>query len=310
MEHYVTLFNSTYLPQGLALNASMERHIKHYTLWIICVDDKAYQVLEQLQLSNVCLLRLSKLETEELIRVKLDRSIAEYCWTLTPFAPRLVFEANLRINRVTYVDADLWFIKNPAVILNEFDASEKQVLITEHSYAPECDQTNLSGMYCVQFMTFTRKGELVRKWWEDRCIEWCYARREDGKFGDQKYLDDWPKNFSEYVHVLGNKEVALAPWNATRLPYGAGIFYHFHGLKIASENKVNIGNYQLPKVVIREIYLPYLVDLKNAINTLNNLNFKIITQTESLNSFQKHYRVLRSFITNFRKMLNFEEMNF
>jgi hypothetical protein len=34
MEHYVTLFDSLFLPQGLALHMSMERHAGVYTLWI------------------------------------------------------------------------------------------------------------------------------------------------------------------------------------------------------------------------------------------------------------------------------------
>ena len=87
MEHYVTLFDSFFLPQGLALHRSMERHVSPYTLWILCVDDKAHEVLSLLSLPNVRLLKLSDLETPDLLRVKPARSIAEYCWTLTPFAP-------------------------------------------------------------------------------------------------------------------------------------------------------------------------------------------------------------------------------
>ena len=34
--------DSLFLPQGLALHMSMERHVKDYTLWILCVDDEAH----------------------------------------------------------------------------------------------------------------------------------------------------------------------------------------------------------------------------------------------------------------------------
>uniref|UniRef100_Q3ASS9 Putative glycosyltransferase n=1 Tax=Chlorobium chlorochromatii (strain CaD3) TaxID=340177 RepID=Q3ASS9_CHLCH len=269
MEHYVTLFDSLFLPQGMALHISMERHIKDYTLWILCVDDEAYDVLTKLQLANVRLLQLSTLETEELLRVKPTRSKGEYCWTLTPFAPRFVFEADATVHRVTYLDADLWFRKHPKPIFDEFEASGKHVLITDHAYAPEYDQSATSGQYCVQFMTFSRHaGEEVRKWWEERCIEWCYARHEDGKFGDQKYLDDWPDRFANSVHVLANKEYALAPWNATRFPYSAAIFYHFHGLRIFKKRKkyyVFNGTYFIPKPTYRYIYKLYLNDLQGSI---------------------------------------------
>lgn len=272
MEHYVTLFDSLFLPQGLALHMSMERHVREYTLWILCVDDKAHEVLTKLDLKNVRLLQLGQLETEELKRVKPTRSKGEYCWTVTPFAPRFVFEADPAVSRVTYLDADLWFRKNPAPIFREFDASGRHVLITDHAYAPEYDQSATSGQYCVQFVTFARDGEGVRKRWEEQCVEWCYARFEDGKFGDQKYLDDWQDRYPDQVHVLADKELALAPWNATRFPYGNGIFWHFHSLRIlkglGQALCVDYGPYPLPIMTRKHVYAPYLLDLRAAIDLL------------------------------------------
>src|SRR5256885_328246 len=167
MEHYVTLFDSAFLPQGLALQSSLQRHAGPYTLWILCVDNETYEVLGRLSLPNTRLIRASDVETSELLRVKKERSRAEYCWTLTPFTPRFVFEADPGIRRVTYVDADLWFRQSPAPIFSEFEQSGKQVLITDHAYAPEHDRTATSGRYCVQFMTFRHGGgETVRRWWE------------------------------------------------------------------------------------------------------------------------------------------------
>lgn len=215
----------------------MQRHIVSYTLWILCVDDLAYDVLTKLKLENVKLLKLSKLETEQLLKVKSQRSIAEYCWTLTPFAISFVMQSSPEIKRVTYIDSDLWFRKNPDKIFHELEMSGKHVLITDHAYSPEYDQSSTSGQYCVQFMIFMRKGgEKVRKWWEDRCVEWCYAKHEDGKFGDQKYLDCWPDKFKDEVHVMEDKELALAPWNSTRFAYGQAVFYHFHGFRIVSSS--------------------------------------------------------------------------
>jgi len=214
------------------------------------------------------------LETPELLEVKPERTIGEYCWTLTPFAPRFVFEADSSVERVTYIDADLWFRKNPKSLFDELDSSGKQVLITDHAYAPEYDQSAASGQYCVQFMIFKREfGQRVLKWWEDRCIEWCFNRIEDGKFGDQKYLDDWPERFGDVVHVLQDKELALAPWNATRFPYSNAIFYHFHGLRILSREQLQIGQYSLPSALKQYVYKPYCDDLKEAIKQLEAIQF-------------------------------------
>ncbi len=200
-----------------------------------------------------------------------ERTIGEYCWTLTPFAPRFVFEADPSIGRVTYVDADMWLRKTPSPIFREFDASGKALLITEHGYAPEYDQTATSGQFCVQFLTFHRtRGEYIRKWWEERCIEWCYARLEDGKFGDQKYLDDWPERYARDVHVLQHQEWMLAPWNSIRFPYGGAIWHHFHGLRIVDEMRFKLPPYAVPHLTKESVYKPYGKDLQAAWNLIKS----------------------------------------
>ena len=70
MEHFVTLFDLLFLPQGLALHRSMERHSGNYTLWILCMDDEVHEILSLMKLPNVQLLQLSLVETKELERVK------------------------------------------------------------------------------------------------------------------------------------------------------------------------------------------------------------------------------------------------
>ena len=306
MEHYVTYFDSLYLPQGLALHMSMQRHAGEYTLWILCVDDSAHNILENLDLPNVRLLQLSKLETEDLRAVRPTRSKGEYCWTLTPFTPRFVFEADANIERVTYLDADTWFRKSPAPILNEFIKSKAGVLITDHGYSPEYDQSALSGQYCVQFMIFDReKGEIVRRWWEERCIEWCFARFENGKFGDQKYLDDWPTRFEQIVHVLERQELTQAPWNATRYPYGQCVFYHFHGLRIGASRTIDFrSSYKLPKVLIQNVYDLYVHDLVEAIKILENIGFEVPAQIKALSRMNLLRKMLSSIYQEFWGFLN------
>ncbi len=284
MEHFVTLFDSLFLPQGLALQISMQRHAGEHTLWIICMDDVAHSVLERLNLNNVRLLHLDHLETSELKRVKPLRSTVEYCWTMTPFAPRFVFESDPTVERVTYLDADMWFRRNPINVFRDFERSLKAVLITDHAYSPENDQSALSGQYCVQFMTFIRaRSEEVRSHWEGECIDWCYNRTDEGRFGDQKYLDKWPVMFGTLVHELADKELLMAPWNAQRYPYGKSVAWHFHGFRVITLfNSLlffSLGTYPLPRVVKNNIYRQYMSDILIAIEKLNSIQFKIKSQS-------------------------------
>ena len=282
MEHFVTLFDSLFLPQGLALHLSMIRNVKTFTLWIICMDEEVYEALEKIKLSQVSLLKLSEVETEELRLVKRSRTKAEYCWTVTPFAPRFVFEADSQVKRVTYIDADMWFRKAPNCIFEEFENSGKNILITDHSYAPEYDLSSLSGQYCVQFMIFVRdSSEKVRKLWEEKCVDWCFNRYENGKFGDQKYLDEWPTIFNLDVHVLSNKELILAPWNSTRFPFGNSVCYHFHSLRILTNNNVDIGSFKIPYPTINNIYKPYLKDLRKSLDESRRISLKFKSQKKT-----------------------------
>lgn len=273
MEHYVTLFDTLFLPQGLALHRSLERHATPYLLWVLCVDDRCAEVLSRLALPNLRALRVSELETAALKAVRPGRSIGEYCWTLTPFAPRFVFDADPRARRVTYIDADVWFRADPRQLLEGFQKSGRAVQITDHAYAPEYDQSAISGRYCVQFMTFERDaGEPIRAWWEARCLEWCYARVEEGKFGDQLYLEDWTTRFGDRVHVLHEVDRLQAPWNATRFPPGNAVAFHFHGLRLLKSNRVLLTEgYRLHTSTVETVYQPYIADVAASVDMLRRV---------------------------------------
>ena len=131
-------------------------------------------------------------------------------------------------------------------------------------------------------MTFrnSRPAAEVSAWWQARCLEWCFARAEDGKFGDQKYLDDWPERFPAQVHVLQQKDKALAPWNARFFEASgqgrlAPVFFHFQGLRIHAGRKVTLySGYRIGHAG-RELYRRYLEDLKHAAQELDARNIPI-----------------------------------
>ena len=283
-EHYATLFDNLFLPQGLALHSSLERYAGDYCLWVLCMDSTAFDVLKEFNLPNVELMRLEDMETAELRRVRPSRTAGEYCWTLTPFVPGFVFDRDASVERVTYLDADVCLLRSPAPVFAEFATSSKSVLITEHAYAPEYDQTAKSGRFCVQFMTFRRDGgERVRQWWADRCLEWCFARVENGKFGDQKYLDDWPTRFGNDVHVASELSHFQAPWNAIQLDASEAVMFHFQGLRLLRDKYVQIAPsfYEIPRLTIDTIYRPYLKDLVSALDMLERTGIRARPQDDT-----------------------------
>lgn len=277
MHNFCTLFDSKYLTRGLALHESLERSGVDFHLYAFAFDEESDRILRAIRRPHLTVVSLAEFEDEKLRRVKKTRSPMEYCWTCTPSIILHVLE-RFGADRCTYLDADLWFYANPSVLLAEM--GDNSVLITEHRYTPRYDKSRKSGKYCVQFISFRKDdhGLEALRWWRDRCNEWCYARLEDGKFGDQMYLNDWTTRFRG-VHVLQHRGGGVAPWNVQQYslkPSGSGflltenasgreselIFYHFHYVRFFTNGLVDLGRRALSKQVLEYLYKPYLRKLE------------------------------------------------
>lgn len=231
---FCTLFDSNYLTRGLALYHSLLKHCPDFHLYIIAFDDTCYKILMKLRLNCITVISLKEFENGELLKVKKGRTRAEYCWTCTSSSVLYCIE-KFKLKSCTYLDADVFFYDDPNCLIDELE--DDSVLITKHNYAKIYDKSSLSGIYCVQFVTFRndKKGMRILRWWVDSCIKWCFNRCEEGKFGDQKYLDDWPEKF-DGVRVLKNMGGGVAPWNSVRFK----LFKTKSGIFLREKNKTKL----------------------------------------------------------------------
>ena len=270
-EHYVTFFDHLFLLQGLALYESLQRHQPESFLWVLCLDREAETQLARLQLPRLSIMPLHSFETPELLAAKSNRSWVEYIFTLTPFTYGSVFYQDSSIQRVTYVDADLFFFKNPTELLREMERANKQVMVTEHAFSPEYSSLLADfGRFCVQFLTVTRAGAdgpVIRRW-QKQCLESCAmpARKKSAVFGDQKYLDDWPEAYPNEVHICTRQAETLAPWNVDYYQALSDrkiwpVFYHFHSFRIFHPRWVQLCTGYNPQCAAH-LYEAYLVSLR------------------------------------------------
>jgi len=279
MLNFCTLFDSNYLSRGLAMYESLREHCRNFHLYIFPFEDKCLEILLKLDLPSVTVVPLEKFEDEKLLAVKPSRTPVEYCWTCTPSIILCAIN-KFALSNCTYIDSDLYFYSDPSVLFGEF--KDGSVIITKHRYTPYYDLSKLSGIYCVQFVAFKNdaNGTKVLKWWRDACLDWCYARTEEGKFGDQKYLDDWTERF-EGVRDLENLGGGAAPWNIQQYHIyqdngklsgiekrsGNGfelVFYHFHSVRFFADGRVSFGSHALSRNAKRLIYIPYIKALEAA----------------------------------------------
>lgn len=243
MMHFCTLFDSNYLNRGLALYESLCNVCDEFKLYVVTFDDIAYNKLSELNLLSLIAVRLEDFETPELLAVKPTRTRAEYCWTCGPSVIYHFIE-KYQLESCTYLDADLMFYRTPQILFDEI--GDNSVAITDH-YAPY----NIpQGRYCVQFMYFRNDewGMKALKWWRDSCIDWCYAHFDGEKYGDQKYLEQFPIKFQK-VHVIETRGAGIASWNMEQYDYNSDtwsftykgvsydiVFVHYHALGLEREN--------------------------------------------------------------------------
>jgi len=256
---------------------SLKMHTADFHLYIFAFDALTFRILKKRDLENTTVIPLEEFEDQDLLDVKKTRTKAEYCWTCTPSTIRFVIE-KYKVPHCTYIDADLIFYSDPAVLTGELLKSGKNVLITEHrfSYIPKLYEERRGGRFCVQFVTFTNDESSLRilEKWRLQCLEWCYARYEDGKFGDQKYLEEWPAEYDN-VHILQHTGGGIAPWNISQYRFTrtndeiSGIvrknkehfcvvFFHFQYVKLLENGMVDTGWYPIPRKIKKLFYFPYL----------------------------------------------------
>ena len=262
---------------------SLKKHLPESRLWILCFDETTYDIMKELKLPNVKLIHHSDFEDDDLLKAKSNRSLIEYYWTCTPALPLYLLNKFPEMESITYLDADLFFFDNPSTAFQEF--SDASIFLTEHNYSRNPERNILrNGRFNVQFLIFRNNvtGRGALEWWKQRCIEWCYIRREDGKLGDQKYLDDWTERFPD-VCVSINKGIGLAPWNIGRyliefrnsklyVDEDILIFYHFQDFIILRPGNYRLTHEKLSDVAKRFIYSVYIDELEASMKIINNIN--------------------------------------
>lgn len=275
MMNFCTLFDSYYIHKGLALYESLCECTEDFHLFIVAFDDASYNKLKEIGLEKATIISLAEFETPDLLRVKPSRNKAEYCWTCSSAVTEYCMQ-KYNLDAITYLDSDLMFLSDPKVI--EEEIGDKEIGITEHF-----NSIPVTGRFCVQYMYFKNQeeGRQALKWWKDKCIEWCYARQEDGKYGDQAYVDAFPQRY-ESLCIIKNRGVGIADWNVNqydisddnRIIYKGiaypKVFYHFHGTSINYKKGLLIMilhiNEEVSDSVIKTFYEPYLILMSKIFN--------------------------------------------
>lgn len=267
MRNYCTLFDRNYLTRGLALYESLVKHSSEpFRMHVLAMDGGCQDDLRRLDLTNVQIVSLRMFEMlSGMASVRATRTWQEYCWTCASVFTHGVTANRVPLEEATYIDADCYFFSDPKQIFDEIGG--RSIAIIPHRFESPKIATN--GKYNVSWVTF--RGEVGRRCltrWAEQCREWCFYRVEPGRFGDQKYLDEWPELYGDAVAVIENPGAGLAPWNLQQYYLTEGpkvngrpvVFYHAH--EYQSPEKLT--GYRLRPEGKSLIYEPYIQALNRA----------------------------------------------
>ena len=281
MNHYCTLFDHNYLPRGIVLHDSLMEHSSGGALLhVLCMSSQAEATILKLKrrsdkFDNLFVYNLDYpgFDRNALIKARGNRTWTEFCWTMASVFSNMLLKSGIR--EITYLDADMMFFGDPAVVHKEIRISG--IGIIPHRFIPEKKHLEINGKFNVSWVTLkdTPRSMACSNEWAAQCLEWCYYRVEGNKFGDQKYLDEWPSKYHCECKVIENIGAGLAPWNLANYNLGTRdgvlyaeqervIFYHYHEFAELDNGKYRLTNYKLREEDVRYIYNPFILEYEKA----------------------------------------------
>lgn len=318
-----TLFDSNYLDKGLVLYKSLERYASDFTLYVLAMNDKCYEVLTDLNYEHLIPIRLADFENEDLLRVKPTRGIGEYCWTCSSSLIKYVLDT-YRPDYCSYVDADMAFYADPLVLVEEMKESNASVSIVGHRFNSfELNRADIVGTYCVECNTFKndKNARTLLDVWIGQCLEHCSIDGDGVYWADQKYMDNWVSDY-DYVIETQNLGAGVAPWNIAQYKLIDNssssiklkcrgnnydlLFYHFENLQYLSLKQVNINVYAtwgIQDKLVDLLYDKYLYSI-DQMKSFMRENYDIDVVIKSHPGVTKSAKRKRSYKITWKKIKN------
>ena len=183
MNHYCTYFDRELLAQGLALWRSLAKSDVDSVLWVLALDEFTADVLREVGGTWLRVVPLTEVEAgdAELAAAKVNRTRVEYFFALSPCWPRWLLEKHgMRsgIERITSVEAEMFFFASPTRIFEAMDAAKASVLVTAQRFPLWLKRSERHGKFNVGLLSFQNDGvgRACLDEWRGRCLGLAAAR--------------------------------------------------------------------------------------------------------------------------------------
>lgn len=285
--HFSMILSESNLFKSIPMYVSLLKNCSDFKLFILCMNDSVYYMLNKIGFENIIAIQLKDLEINnpDLSIAKSNRTFHEYCWTLKPIFLKYIMDNFSGAEYYAHLDADLFFFSNVDPIFNEDpDAS---IILINHRNSKEFEHYyELSGLYNTGFVGLKNNDEakIAMKLWIERCVKKCTIEYDtiNKTFGDQRYVEDWPQIFKN-VHIVNSIGANVAFWNVKSYKISKNndivyvnnsslIFYHFSSVVILGPKEFDLCSFYYidDKNLIKYVYDPYIRYLSNSIYNIIN----------------------------------------
>ncbi|WP_099362899.1 glycosyltransferase [Fredinandcohnia onubensis] len=267
-----TIISVKNLAQGLALYHSLKKHTPNFRLWICCLDDRTYSLLNKMNLDHAILITLKNIEGNELLSIKDSRSFDEYSRTLKASFISYILKNHYTVKSVIYTDADMYFFTDVRNVFHELNEQHPVSIVPRRASAEEEKKYGVYDSGLIGFYRNEISFDCLFKWKKD-CVNWCFDVVEDGRWADQKYLDQWIHHFPT-GKVIETPHTTAGPWNVKESLHADKLFaYHYSGFVILNQIEFDLCNTNtLNENMINSIYSPYVKAVKEEMEKIKSVD--------------------------------------
>lgn len=230
MSVIVTQCDVHYLSRTIALIQSLVKTSGTRQMWVYAHDEESKKALEELPYEHIKVITSQFLTSQfkELQECSLRKNRMEFLFAMTPYM--ILYALEFTNSQVWYVDADVYFYRNFSILENQ--TTNKSILVSAHNFPSRLKSLEKYGKYNVGIIYVSGDKESLKaiEWWANKCIEDTSFFAREEVYGDQKYLDEFPKICSHFG-VFEPLEICIAPWNVENCENFPPATFHFSGLR-------------------------------------------------------------------------------
>lgn len=242
---FLTICSANYIPQARTLFQSLAEFYPD-SRYVLCLVDEvdpsifSEDVFEVIDVRSVGVPGFHDFMTQYYSIIELNTAVK-------PTIMKKLYE-DLEIDKVFYLDPDLFFYRPMTEIEDLFDRGQS-IILTPHAlgpitdtYQPNDDSLLISGSFNLGFIATRRSPEVMAMldWWESKLEHLCVITPQGNYFVDQRWCDLVP-SFFDNVHILRHPGYNVAYWNVFQrdLTHDESgwmvddkplVFFHFSGL--------------------------------------------------------------------------------